>query len=64
MKIILLKALKAFGKFLRYAYASQITIGVFGLVEYLAGYKLIGALIIAWGVLLTINEFKSYGSKL
>jgi hypothetical protein len=51
--------LAAIGKFLKYAYASQITIGVFGIVEFIAGHKLIALLIIAWGILLTINEYKN-----
>ena len=48
--------LVAIGKFLKYAYASKITIGVFGLVEFFAGHKFWAIVIIAWGVLLTINE--------
>jgi hypothetical protein len=51
--------LAAIGKFLKYAYASQITIGVFGIVEFIAGHKLIALLIIAWGILLTVNEYKN-----
>ena len=49
----------AIGKFLKYAYASQITIGAFGIVEFIAGHKLIALLIIAWGILLTVNEYKN-----
>ena len=51
--------LAAIGRFLKYAYASQITIGVFGIVEFIAGHKLIALLIIAWGILLTVNEYKN-----
>ena len=51
--------LAAIGKFLKYAYASQITIGVFGVVEFIAGHKLVALLIIAWGILLTVNEYKN-----
>jgi hypothetical protein len=51
--------LAAIGRFLKYAYASQITIGAFGIVEFIAGHKLIALLIITWGILLTINEYKN-----
>ena len=50
--------LAAIGKFLKFAYASQITIGVFGVIKLLAGHTLVGLLIIIWGVLLAVNEYK------
>jgi hypothetical protein len=49
----------AIGKFLRYAYAPEITIGVFGVLKLLAGHTLAGLLILAWGALLLVNEYKS-----
>jgi len=50
--------LAAIGKFLKFAYAAEITIGVFGVIKLLAGHTLVGLLILAWGILLTINEYK------
>ena len=52
----LLIALKAVGKFLKFAYASQITIGAIGVFTYLFHSKLVGILLVVWMVLLTINE--------
>ena len=54
----LLIAFKAVAKFLKYAYAPCITIGVLAVIKYMAGHKFWGVLLFAWGVLLLINEFK------
>jgi hypothetical protein len=58
MKAFLLKVLAAIGKFLKWGFASQVTIAVFGVIDIIAGHALIGLLIITWGVLLAINDFK------
>jgi hypothetical protein len=55
---ILKVALAAIVKFLAFPYAAEITIGAFGVVELLAGHKLLAIAILAWGVLLAINEYK------
>jgi hypothetical protein len=51
--------LAAIGKFLKFAFAPEITIGVFGVLKLLAGHTLVGLLILTWGILLAINEYKS-----
>jgi hypothetical protein len=51
--------LAAIGKFLRFAFAAEITIGVFGVLKLLAGHTLVGILILVWGVLLAVAEYKS-----
>ena len=56
MKTFLIKVLKAIGKFLKWGFASQLTIGLFGLVEILETHYFWGTAIIIWGILLTINE--------
>jgi hypothetical protein len=58
MKAILMNVLKTIGKFLKWGFASQLTIGVFGVIEYLAGHSFWSLVIIIWGILLTINEYK------
>lgn len=50
--------LVAIGKFLKFAYAPEITIGVFGIINLLSGRTLIGLLILTWGILLAVNEYK------
>jgi hypothetical protein len=54
----LLIAFKAVAKFLKYAYASQITIGALAVFVYLFHSKFFGVLLFAWGLLLFINELK------
>jgi hypothetical protein len=48
--------LAAIGKFLHYSFAAEITIGIFGVVEFLAGHHFWALIILAWGVLLTITK--------
>jgi len=50
--------LAAVGKFLKFAFAAEITIGVFGVLKLLAGHTFVGLLILTWGVLLAISEYK------
>jgi high-affinity Fe2+/Pb2+ permease len=55
---VLKVGLKAIGKFLRYTYASQITIGALAVLIGLTLSKFLGVVIFVWGILLFINEFK------
>jgi hypothetical protein len=50
--------LAAVVKFTAFPYASQITIGAFGVVELLAGHKLLAVLITAWGAVLAAREYQ------
>ena len=50
--------LAAIGRFLKFAFASQITIGVFAVVYLLAGKTLLGLLILVWAIVLTVSEYK------
>ena len=45
-------------KFTAFPYASQITVGAFGVVELLAGHKLLAVLIIIWGGVLAVREYQ------
>lgn len=49
---------KAIGKFLKYAYAPQITNGALSVVIYLTFSRFVGAVFFVWSVLLAINEYK------
>ena len=48
--------LAAIGKFLHYSFSSQLTIGVFGIVELLSKHYFWGVVIIIWGLVLTITK--------
>ena len=50
--------IKAIGKFLKFAYAPEITIGAMALFIYLFHSKFWGVILLVWGVLLLINEIK------
>jgi hypothetical protein len=49
---------KTIRQFLRYAYACQISYLVLSVVFFLAASQFIGALLIAWGVILLIAEIR------
>ena len=55
---ILKLVLAAIGKFLKFAYASQITIGLLAIIIYLSLSKLLGVIFLVWGLLLLLNEIK------
>jgi len=49
---------KAIRQFLRYAYAAQISYLALAVIIYLTFSKLLGILLIAWGVVLLIAEIR------
>lgn len=49
---------KAIGKFLKFTYASQITIAVLAIIINLSGHRFWGIFLFAWAILLFINELK------
>jgi|WetSurMetagenome_2_1015567.scaffolds.fasta_scaffold00103_67 hypothetical protein len=49
---------KALGKFLKWIFAPEVTIGVLAVLIYLHGHHFWAFVLIAWGILLTINEYK------
>jgi hypothetical protein len=52
LKVVVVAA----GKFLHYVYAAEITVAVIGVFSIIIGSKLFGIGLIAWAVLLSINE--------
>jgi hypothetical protein len=54
---IIKKIISAIGKFLKWGFASQVTIVAFGTVSVLKGHKLFGLIVIAWAILLTVNDY-------
>ena len=45
------------GKFLKFVYAPEITIGAYGVLK-LFKHPLFGIIVLVWAVLLAINEYK------
>lgn len=58
IKPIFNKIGKSIRQFLRYAYAAQISYLVLAVLFYLTTSKLLGALLIAWGVVLLVAEYR------
>jgi hypothetical protein len=50
------KFISAIGKFLHYAYFAQILIVALGTIQILAGHTVFGLIVIALGIVSTINE--------
>lgn len=51
-------ALKAVSKFLKYTYASEVTVVALSVILYLFISKFFGILICAWGLLLWFSAYK------
>ena len=49
---------KAIGKFLKFIYASEITIGALAVIIYLRGHHFWAFILLAWAILLAINTYK------
>ena len=49
----------AIGKFLKFVYASEITIGALAVIIYLHGHHFWAFALVAWAILLTINAYKN-----
>jgi hypothetical protein len=54
----LMIVIKAIGKFLKFAFAPEITIGALAIFIYLFHSQFWGVMLFIWGILLTINELK------
>lgn len=52
------KVIGAIGRFLKYAYASEITVVTLGIYIYTFHSKFIGIPVFLWGLLLAFNEYK------
>jgi hypothetical protein len=48
----------AIGKFLKLAYASEITIGALAVIVYLYRHHFWAFVLMVWGILLAINSYK------
>jgi len=64
IKPIVDKIGKAIVKFLHYAYAAQISYLVLAVLFYLTTSKFAGVLLIAWGVVMVIAEYRQHKSEL
>jgi hypothetical protein len=47
----------AISKFLHWSFAPEVTIGALAVIIYLHGHHFWAFILIAWGILLTINEY-------
>lgn len=48
----------AIGKFLRWMFASEVTIGALAVIIYLHGHRFWAFALVAWAILLAINSYK------
>jgi hypothetical protein len=49
---------KKIGQFLRWLFASEVTIGILAVIIYLHGHHFWAFVLLAWGILLAINTYK------